>query len=1099
MIIQKQVLLSTLLVGALASIPLSADDTDIFVVNSEGTATYQPNVLMIFDTSGSMGNNVTTREDYNPATPYATNAGKTASSTSNIYVWNSSLTNYITSVTTSQNNCETMKTQISDRVAANSGDPTFFGQAAYWRLNNSKPQKSKWQNICSGNNCNFSSSKTVDCTADELVTGATQFTKEGSSGPYSASASFDWDGINNYYYVSANYNDYLKYAPTTTRSRIDIMKDEAKDLVDNFSGLNLGLMRFDGSEGGYAIHHFSDITDATEKTTMKTRINALVASGNTPLTETLWEAGRYYAGLAPDYGTNVARDSDAVSGGKYASPIENSCQKNHIVLLTDGQPYSDSGKDSSISTLSGTSCSHSDGTSNASNTCLDELAQYLATDDVYSELSGTQTVATYTIGFDIDMDLLEQTAQKGKGKYYTAGNSSELKAAFTEIIADILDTNTTFTAPAVTVNAYNNLQHRNELYYAIFKPKSRAGWPGNIKRYKINSDGTVTDANNTNAIDDSTGFFHNGAQSWWSANVDGDEVEEGGFSEQLQSTRTVYTYTGTGAPSNTSLNTTENTLSTTNTALTNALLGLETTATAAEREELIQWAQGIDVTGVDPDDNYHNFVADPLHTRPVVVTYGGTSSAPDDVVYSMTNVGALHAIDSDDGSEVFSFMPKELLPNIETYYESISTLSKVYGLDGSITVWRNESDDDDFTIESSDGDHVYLYMGMRRGGDAYYALDVTDRSNPKLKWQIDSTTTGFGDLGQTWSTAKLSKIKWNCDSDGENCTYKVVLIFGGGYDTIHDTAVAPTTGDSGNTVYIVDADTGSLLWSAGKGSGHDLNLSDMENSIVSDVIPGDIDGDGAIDVMFATDIMGHFWRFDINSTTTSASNFATGAMIADFSGSATSNLRRFYNSPDVSFFTPRGQSAFFVVSNGSGYRANPKEEIIADRFYSLFLNDVYDAPRDTNGNVSYTKLTDSDMFDATSTAADKYTNAPDGYYINVSGTGEKVLSNSLTFAGITYFTSYLTRGSSNLCGVDIGSGLLYAMDILTGEGLIDDDRTLNLTHGGIASSPVLIFTSNDDGSTTPILCIGTECFKDGDEGLPIKSDSMIKKTYWREQ
>jgi type IV pilus assembly protein PilY1 len=1117
--LHKLTYIKTLVIASLLATPVVADDTDIFIVNSDGAATYQPNVLMVFDTSGSMRTNITTtvREDYNPAADYGTVDHPTR-----IYVYNSSLTTEIDYIIPSQNNCDTMINQIAARVAANSGDPTWYGQAGYYLDYGDfgypprYDRYNSWRNVTSS--WIYKTTSTVDCKADEAVAIAAitagtissfdEFARNGNSNKYSTTARNVWDNLNNYFYVSAHYSKWLKTGTSTTRSRQAIMIDEAQDLIDNFSGLNMGLMRLNrNSNGGSVVRHFADLSVQAEKDAMKVVVGNLPASGTTPLAETLWEAGRYYSGLSPDYGGSSV--SSSITGGKYNSPIENSCQKNYIVMLTDGQPTNDTGRNSQISGLTGVgSCPSSGSTGTAAVTCLDEMAGYLATEDVFAGLDGEQNVNTYTIGFDINLDLLDKAAQAGQGQYYTAGNSTELKAAFTEIIASILDTNTTFTAPAVTVNAYNNLQHRNELYYAIFKPRASPQWAGNIKRYQINSDGTVSDVNDNNAIDDTSGFFQSGAKSWWSAVTDGGVVENGGFAEQLQSTRKVYTYTGTATPSNTALNVASNLLTTTNTAITNELMGLETATPDTFRNKLIEWIQGEDVDGVDPDDNYHNFIADPLHTRPVVVTYGGNEATSDDTVFSMTNVGALHAIDSDDGSEVFSFVPKELLPNINTYYEDASSLNKVYGLDGAITVWRNESDDADFTIEAADNDHVYLYLGMRRGGSDYYAMDVTDRANPKLMWQIKGGLDGdpdFADLGQTWSTPKLSKVKWDCDSDGANCTYKVVLIFAGGYDTTHDSATAPTTSDIGNAIYMVDATTGALLWSAGKAASHDLTLTTMENSIPSDVVTGDIDGDGSIDVIFANDIMGHVWRFDINAATQSASDFATGGMIANFAGTTSTTLKRFYNSPDIALFTPRGHSAFFTLSTGSGYRANPKEELINDRFYTLFLDDVFGPPLDedsdsaTFGDVLYTTLTDSDMFNATSTAANKYENAMDGYYISIAGTGEKVLSNSLTFGGMTYFTSYLTQGATNLCGVDIGSGLLYAINILTGEGLIDDERTLELKHGGIAAAPVLIFTKNDDGSTTPILCVGTECFKDGDEDLPIDSVPLLQKTYWLEQ
>src|SRR5690606_33897007 len=98
-----------------------------------------------------------------------------------------------------------------------------------------------------------------------------------------------------------------------------------------------------------------------------------------------------------------------------------------------------------------------------------------------------------------------------------------------------------------------------------------------------------------------------------------------------------------------------------------------------------------------------------------------------------------------------------------------------YGLDGGITVWRK-----------GDGgrgvERVIVFMGQRRGGDRYYAVDVTDRSAPKVLWSIKGSTTDFTRLAQTWSTPALSQVTLN----GAKVP---VLIFGGGYSSPdHDPA-----------------------------------------------------------------------------------------------------------------------------------------------------------------------------------------------------------------------------------------------------------------------------------------------------------------------
>src|SRR5690606_19024230 len=122
------------------------------------------------------------------------------------------------------------------------------------------------------------------------------------NGPYTdtSAEAFDWDGIQvDYNYVSGNYHEYRRDGTTAWRIEVDVMKEEAKSLVDLFDGINLGLMRFNShvyhqslkgyaTQAGYVVHHFSDISDDAEKTKMKTAIDNLPADANTPLTETMY-------------------------------------------------------------------------------------------------------------------------------------------------------------------------------------------------------------------------------------------------------------------------------------------------------------------------------------------------------------------------------------------------------------------------------------------------------------------------------------------------------------------------------------------------------------------------------------------------------------------------------------------------------------------------------------------------------------------------------------------------------------------------------------------------------------------------------------------
>ena len=63
--------------------------------------------------------------------------------------------------------------------------------------------------------------------------------------------------------------------------------------------------------------------------------------------------------------------------------------------------------------------------------------------------------------------------------------ASRITSLVDEVIDEIRATNFTQTAPAVTVNAFNRLENRNELYYSLFSPEISPRWNGNVKRYEL--------------------------------------------------------------------------------------------------------------------------------------------------------------------------------------------------------------------------------------------------------------------------------------------------------------------------------------------------------------------------------------------------------------------------------------------------------------------------------------------------------------------------------------------------------------------------------------------------------------------------------------
>ena len=567
--------------------------------------------------------------------------------------------------------------------------------------------------------------------------------------------------------------------------------------------------------------------------------------------------------------------------------------------------------------------------------CATDMATWLNTTDHSSTYGDVQKIKTHTIAFNLEgegKDFMKRIAIAGGGSAYEADTSDELLNVFNDIATSVAEVDTSFTAPAATVNQFNRLTHRDDIYFSLFKPNASPTWAGNIKRFRVgkdnNGDGEVIirDFNGVAAIDDSTGFFADHAQSWWPENTDaglsfptpdGSAVARGGAANQITLTgpagtgnRNVYTWIGDSGTTITTpidLTAADQRVHETNELISDEVLnivGVEAEADdqSAYRESLIQWARGVDVDDSDEDGSttdVRRHMGDPLHSRPVIVNYAADTAGGDvrSLVFVGTNEGYLHAINTSNGKEQFAFIPNELLGNLDTFKVDATSLDRPYGLDGPLSVWRQDGNEN-LIVDS--GDSAYLFVGMRRGGSSYYALNVTDPDNPKLAWTIQGGpggSEGFTSMGQSWS--RLTPVKMFFEGQAED-----VLIFGGGYDENQDRGALGlpalhTTDSEGTGIYIVKATTGELLWS-GQGTattGAEF-FTRMEYGFNSHIRAIDINRDGYIDQMYAADAGGQLWRFDVKQYHSETDDeLITGDVIADFSSSAVSAHRRFYNEP----------------------------------------------------------------------------------------------------------------------------------------------------------------------------------------------------------
>ena len=413
-------------------------------------------------------------------------------------------------------------------------------------------------------------------------------------------------------------------------------------------------------------------------------------------------------------------------------------------------------------------------------------------------------------------------------------------------------------------------------------------------------------------------------------------------------------------------------------------------------------------------------------------------------------------------------MPKTLLQNLHHFYKDTSSLEHKYGLDGDM-------------ILRTVGESKYLYVGMRRGGRNYYVFDVTQKNSPTLKFKIEGGAGTLSKLGQTWSRPTITKV--NMGGQVKN-----VMIVGGGYDDAQDDRTVRANDVVGNAVFMFDADTGSLLWHASNEDA-DLNLSTMTYSVPGRISAIDRDNDGFADHMYVADMGGQLFRLDIYNGE-SGTNFIKGARIADFGGDTVESNRKFYYGPDVTEIA-LGDELYYGIALGSGWRASPLDTVVEDNFYMLKDSGVFN--RDSSGNYTFmTTVYESDMYNATShalnssdesereLASQAFANKA-GWYLNLTTSGEKVLSSPLIIDYKVFFTTYVPAVSStSACAPPTGNSRAYLVSMFNGnavtdvnnDGEVNDaDRSAELKQTGIAPETKILI----EDIVSPVVCLGTEC------------------------
>jgi Neisseria PilC beta-propeller domain len=427
------------------------------------------------------------------------------------------------------------------------------------------------------------------------------------------------------------------------------------------------------------------------------------------------------------------------------------------------------------------------------------------------------------------------------------------------------------------------------------------------------------------------------------------------------------------------------------------------------------------------------------------------------------------AFDNGSGTEIFSFMPRLILPAVR---QLAVQGAHVFGIDGTPRV------DDVFVDVIHNGTptaaerewRTVVLGGFREGGSVmgggrtsdlvsgYYALDITqpDRVTatnkpvnenivpgclslnnqtisgcgslpfPALLWEFTDSTTGSRwdedlngqpDLGETWSVPTVGRIRV---TENGTVVEKFVGIFGGGMDPANKTSPK-----RGTWLYMVDMETGQAIYKRR-----------LVGSAAADPAAVDVDLDGFLDVLYVGTTSGFLYKvnlataLELKSVTLPRAS-ALPALAVDVSTKRLADpnpgLTRDEDWDPVPIFDTIGRPIFyapiafyvaslnrFVLAFGTGDRENlwgfNGQE---GRFY-MILDDNFTANQLGTGylpldETSYIKIDPETGAPPGTTSSDFLVSPETGYqrgWFMALDADERVITQAFGLAGIIIFSGY---------------------------------------------------------------------------------------------
>ncbi|MCP3870341.1 MAG: hypothetical protein GY703_20065 [Gammaproteobacteria bacterium] len=738
------------------------------------------------------------------------------------------------------------------------------------------------------------------------------------NGRYIGNSSFTNEEKNNF----ANWYSYY-------RKREHVAKRALSEIIYG-STTRMGLATLHNNNGvGTPIADMTDITtNPTKKERLLDELFQINSTGGTPLRSRLEAAGKYY-----ESGVGSPLFSSFKSSPVLASDAGGQCQQNFTVLMSDGYWNSDSSwsignKDGDNNTDfdSGVAGPYGDSVRNT----LADAAMHYYERDLKSypnrvptipgvDEQSAQHMVTFTVAFGLNgaltqnptsrsaafawptpssgrpstVDDMRHAAWNGRGQFLSAGDPEDLIRKLNAAISTISEREGT--AAAVSFNS-TSLQTNTLIYQAQFNSD---GWNGDLMARSVDlSTNPPTFSTSWSAADKLD------ARDWTNRKI---ITSTGAVNTELSDTHVLdFTWSNltqsqkldlcaVGLDYNFALppSTLSRYLPGWSRSCTFSSSGNITASPTAQL--LVDYLKGDDTNEGASSNKFRgregHKLGDIVHSGP---KYVGVPSAPypnfiesatkpyfdyryaqrnrPGRVYIGSNDGMLHVYNSSElvtngtciscGDELFAYIPGLLFSTEQQkglHYLAQSTNPNTYNHAYYVDLSPNAAD------AFVDGSwRTYLLGGLRGGGKGIFAMDITDPNaspNSQVKWEFT-----HNNLGYTFSEIKIARMnngKW-------------AAILGNGYNS---------TGDGKAQLFIIYLDGSNLsnpkIISTNTGSiaNSDCEHSNSECNGLSSPAIADLNKDGTTDRIYAGDLQGNLWVFDVSGDLASSWDIAykTGA------------------------------------------------------------------------------------------------------------------------------------------------------------------------------------------------------------------------------